>query len=284
MEVLVVGAGAMGRWAGETLDAEFEVAFADRDPDAASAAADDTGGRVVALDTTATFDAVCIAVPITAARSAIESHADRASRAMFDVTGVMADPVAAMRAHLPERERVSLHPLFAPENAPGNVAAVIDARGPVTEAALDAIDDAGNHVFETDPEEHDSAMETVQAGAHTAILAYALAAEDVREEFATPVSRALSDLVGTVTEGTPRVYREIQESFEGADAVAAAAKRIAEADGEAFERLYEEARGKRRRQGGPTDPGEASADDELTEGDAAEESTTGDGSTRGDRQ
>jgi prephenate dehydrogenase len=37
------------------------------------------------------------------------------------------------------------------------------------------------------------------------------------------------------------VYREIQESFEGADAVADAARRIADADGDAFERLYEEA-------------------------------------------
>ncbi|MFD1599476.1 prephenate dehydrogenase/arogenate dehydrogenase family protein [Halobellus rarus] len=276
MEVLVVGAGAMGRWAGETLETEFSVAFADRDPDAASAAADAVGGRAVALETTATFDAVCIAVPITAARAAIEAHADRASRAMLDVTGVMAGPVAAMREHLPERERVSLHPLFAPENAPGNVAAVVDATGPVTDTALDAIAEAGNRVFETDPEEHDSAMETVQAGAHTAILAYALAAEDVREEFATPVSRALSDLVGTVTEGTPRVYREIQESFEGADAVAAAANRIAEADGEAFDRLYEEAREKRRRR--VEDAGTA---DDSVDGDAT---ARDDDSTRGDGQ
>lgn len=274
MEALVVGAGAMGRWAGETLEAEFSVAFADRDSDAASAAADAVGGRAVALETTATFDAVCIAVPITAARTAIEAHADRASRAMLDVTGVMTDPVAAMREHLPERERVSLHPLFAPENAPGNVAAVVDAPGPVTDAALDAIDDAGNRVFETDPEEHDSAMETVQAGAHTAILAYALAAEDVREEFATPVSQALSDLVGTVTEGTPRVYREIQESFEGADAVAAAASRIAEADGEAFDRLYEEARDKRRRRVEGGDASESMDDDAAVRGG---EPTRGDG-------
>ncbi|WP_144901522.1 prephenate dehydrogenase/arogenate dehydrogenase family protein [Halobellus captivus] len=241
MEVLVVGSGAMGRWTGETLAREFSVAFADREPSAAASAAEAVGGRSVALDTTETFDAVCLAVPISAAEAAVEAHAERASRAMVDVTGVMAGPVEAMRAHLPERERVSLHPLFAPENAPGNVAAVVDAEGPVTGAILDAIGDAGNHVFETDPEEHDSAMETVQAGAHTAVLAYALAADNVREEFATPISRVLSDLVGTVTEGTPRVYREIQESFEGADDVADAARRIADADGDAFEQLYEEA-------------------------------------------
>ena len=241
MEVLVVGAGAMGRWAGGTLGTAFDVAFADRDPGVASTAAHAVGGRAVGLDTTETFAAVCLAVPMGAVADAVAAHADRASRAMIDVTGVMATPVAAMRKHLPERERVSLHPLFAPENAPGNVAVVRDAPGPATERALDAIADAGNHTFGTDPEEHDTAMETVQAGAHTAIVAYALAAADVREEFATPVSRGLDDLVGTVTGGTPRVYRDIQESFEGAEAVADAARQVADADGDAFERLYDDA-------------------------------------------
>ena len=259
MEVLVVGAGAMGRWAGETLAAEFDVAFADRDWAVASAAADAVEGRAVALDTTETFDVVCLAVPISAVRDAVAAHAERAERAMLDVTGVMADPVEAMQEHLPDRERVSLHPLFAPENAPGNVAAVVDAAGPLTDTALDAIADAGNHVFETDPAEHDSAMETVQAGAHTAVLAYALAAEDVREEFATPISSVLSDLVDTVTEGTPRVYREIQESFEGADAVAEAARRVADAEGDAFEQLYEEARQRQRKHGDRTEDGRGDA-------------------------
>ncbi|MGQ4555902.1 prephenate dehydrogenase/arogenate dehydrogenase family protein [Halobellus sp. GM3] len=246
MEILVVGAGAMGRWAGETLAAMCSVAFADRDPSAAEAAADAVGGRAVALETTETFDAVCLAVPISAVGDAVDAHAERASRAMFDVTGVMAEPVEAMRERLPDRERASLHPLFAPENAPGNVAVVVDASGPVTARVREAIADAGNRVFETDPGEHDAAMETVQAGAHTAILAYALAARDVREEFATPVSQALSDLVDTVTDGTPRVYREIQESFEGADAVADAARRVADADGDTFDRLYHEAGRERR--------------------------------------
>jgi prephenate dehydrogenase len=249
MEVLVVGAGAMGRWVGETLTPSFSVAFADHDGATAEDAAETVGGRAVAIDTAGTFDAVCLAVPISAVEDAVATHADRAERAVLDVTGVMAEPVAAMRELVPDRERASLHPLFAPENAPGNVAAVVDESGPVIDRALDAIADAGNHVFETTPDEHDTAMETVQSGAHTAILAYALAAEDVREEFATPVSRALSDLVGTVTDGTPRVYREIQESFEGAEAVAEAARRVANADGDAFDRLYEEAGTRRDRPG-----------------------------------
>lgn len=252
MEVLVVGAGAMGRWAGETLAAEFDVAYADRDPEAAATAAAESGGRAVSLDSAEgppasddareTFGVVCLAVPISAVGEAVRRHAPRAERAIVDVTGVMDDPVASMRAAAPDRERVSLHPLFAPENAPGNVAVVADSPGPVSDAVLDAVADAGNEVFETTVEEHDTAMETVQAGAHAAILAYALAAEDVREEFATPISAGLDELVSAVTEGTPRVYREIQESFPGADRVADAARRIAEAEGEAFDDLYDEAR------------------------------------------
>jgi prephenate dehydrogenase len=86
-------------------------------------------------------------------------------------------------------------------------------------------------------------MSTVQARAHAAVFAYALAREDVREEFHTPLSGPLSELVDQVTENTPRVYAEIQSSFPGADAVAEAARRVAEAaeDPEAFADLYAEA-------------------------------------------
>ncbi|SFG10833.1 prephenate dehydrogenase [Halopelagius inordinatus] len=242
MEVLVVGAGAMGRWVGETVAAAFDVAYADRDPEAAETAAADSEARAVALDTGESFDAVCLAVPISAVGEAVETHASKAERAVVDVTGVMDGPIASMRAAAPDRERVSLHPLFAPENAPGNVAVVADAPGPVSDAILGAVADADNHVFETTAGEHDAAMETVQSGAHAAILAYALAAEDVREEFATPISAGLDELVSAVTAGTPRVYREIQQSFPGADRVADAARRVAEAEGEAFDDLYEEAK------------------------------------------
>lgn len=241
MELLVVGAGEMGRWLARTVDRP--VALTDVDAAAAERAAAGLGSaaRAVPTDTTETFDAVCLAVPISAVDAAVERYAPRAERAMCDVSGVMAAPVTAMRAALPDHERVSMHPLFAAPNAPGNVAVVADAPGPVTDAIRADVDAAGNHAFETTVDEHDAAMETVQAGAHTAVLAYALAAADVPEEFATPVSAAMDDLVAAVTGGTPRVYREIQETFDGADAVAAAAGRVADAEGETFDNLYGEA-------------------------------------------
>ncbi|SFL12940.1 prephenate dehydrogenase [Halogranum rubrum] len=236
MNLLIVGAGAMGRWVADTVDAD--VAFLDRDADAAETAAEAVDGRVVPVDTEERFDALCLAVPMSAVIDTIEVYAPLAERAVFDITGVMAAPVAAMREHAPDCERVSFHPLFAPRNAPGNVAVVTDESGPVTDAIRDDMTAADNHVFETTVEEHDEAMETVQAGAHTAVLAYALAAGDVRDEFATPVSAGLRDLVETVSDGSPQVYSEIQSVFEGADDVAAAAAQIAAADDDEFESLY----------------------------------------------
>lgn len=243
MKTLVVGAGAMGRWFAAALaDGHTDtpdIAFADADDAAATAAAESTAhARTVPLDTDEQFDVVCIAVPIPATTDAIETHASRATHAMVDVTGIAVDPVAAMREHAPECERLSLHPLFAPENAPGNVAVVADEPGAVTDDIRAALTARGNDCFETSAEDHDDAMETVQAQTHAAVLAFGLAADDVPDEFQTPVSEQLFALVEQVSSGDPRVYADIQTAFEGADEVAAAASEIAGADAERFTELY----------------------------------------------
>lgn len=245
MEILVVGSGAMGRWLGTVLrdDAPepVDLAFADADPAAATAAADSIGGRTVATDTDEQFDGICLAVPIPAVADAIRSYADRADRALLDVSGTMTTPIEVMREVAPDRERVSLHPLFAPANEPGNVPLVADATGPVTATVRSALDARGNDLFETTAAEHDEAMETVQARTHAAVLAYALAAEEVDRRFHTPISSELDALAGQVTDGEARVYADIQMAFDGAADIAAAAQQIAEADAEAFERLYDDA-------------------------------------------
>jgi prephenate dehydrogenase len=241
MTLLVIGAGTMGEWFARTLAETTEVAVADTDPERATAVAERLGATSVPLDTDERFDTVCLAVPISAVEEAIAEHAPKAERAVVDVTGSMAEPVAAMEIHAPDRERLSLHPLFAPENAPGRIAVVADAAGPATDEVRTALA-AANTVFETTPAEHDRAMATVQTGAHAAVLAYALAAEDVREEFHTPISGPLDELTEQVLSGSPQVYTEIQHRFAGAAAVAEAAERIADADDEEFAALYREAR------------------------------------------
>jgi len=245
MELLVVGAGAMGRWFGRALREDgppsLDLTVLDTDAGAAREAVDALDAETVEPETDETFEAVCFAVPIPAAGEAIATYGGQAERAVFDVTGTMAEPVAAMRRHAPNRERISLHPLFAPENEPGNVPVVADAPGPATDRVREALTARGNDLFETTPDEHDEAMETVQARTHAAVLAYALAAEEVPGRFQTPVSAGLGDVVAQVTGGDASVYADVQAAFDGAEDVASAAERIAGADHEAFEDLYDEA-------------------------------------------
>jgi len=237
MRVLVVGAGTMGRWLAGILADDHRVAVADTDPERAATTAEEIG---CGTDDGGPYDLLVLAVPMSAVATAAADYADRAD-AVIDVTGEMRDTLAALRSEFPESERVSTHPLFAPENAPGTVAVVRDAPGERTETVLDALAAAGNDLFETTVSEHDRAMETVQAKTHAAVLAYALAAEDVPEQFHTPVSDPISELVETVTDGDADVYAEIQARFDGANEIAAAAKRLATADEEEFADLFEEA-------------------------------------------
>lgn len=245
MTVLVVGAGKMGRWMAGALD--DAVAFADADSDAAADAArivEDS--RVATADELAAdraFETVIVAVPIPVTADVIETYADRASSAIVDVTGEMDAPIAAMREHARGLERLSLHPLFAPENAPGTIAAVHDKRGPTTTRIREALADAGNDVFDTTVTEHDDAMASVQSATHAAILAWQLAIDDVRKEFHTPLSRELAALAEHVTEQDPRVYADIADRYPtGRTALARAADTLEDADRDEFLDCFERAR------------------------------------------
>ena len=245
MQLLVVGAGEMGRWFARHSGADA-VAFADRDPEVAREAADEAADETadattVPLDTDERFEVVCVAVPMTAVPDVISEYASKATEAVVDVSGEMRDSVAALSTHADGRERASFHPLFSASNAPGNLPVVVDSGGPTVDAIRESLSAAGNRVFETTPEEHDRAMETVQAKAHTAVLAYALAAEEVDPRFQTNLSEPLDELVDRIVGNTPEVYAEIQERFEGGDSVAEAARALSEADRESFLDLYEEA-------------------------------------------
>ncbi|MFB6299449.1 MAG: prephenate dehydrogenase [Halobacteriales archaeon] len=239
METVIIGAGAIGRWFAETVD--IPATFVDVDASTARDAAAAVDGEVADPGTDRSFELVVIAVPMSVVTETIETYAPNATEAIVDLSGVMAEPVATMADVAPDRERASLHPLFAPVNAPGRIAVVTDHPGPIVETVSERLTAAGNTLFETTPDTHDQAMETIQARAHAAILAFALAAEEVPEPFGTPIYDELRELVADVTGGTPRVYADIQSTFSGAEDVASAAERIAEADQETFERLYREA-------------------------------------------
>ncbi|MEF8777528.1 MAG: NAD(P)-binding domain-containing protein [Natronomonas sp.] len=241
MRLLVVGAGEMGRWFADTCGAEA-ISFADRDHGTARTAAETIdGAKAVELDTDETFDVVCLAVPMSAVPDAIASHADRATDAVVDVSGEMRDTVAALETHADDRECASFHPLFSASNAPGSIPVVTVSDGDTIDRIRSALDAAGNDVFETTVADHDRAMETVQVKAHTAVLAYALAADEVDPRFHTSISGPLSELKAGLTGNTPDVYAEIQARFDGSEAIADAAAKLADADHERFIELYEEA-------------------------------------------
>jgi len=245
MDVLVVGAGEMGRWFADAVTAD--VAFADADPARAAAAADALGARgsAVPLDAADSFGVVCLAVPMRVTPDAIAEHAGKAQQAVVDVSGVMGPPLSAMASAAPSRERVSFHPLFGADAAPGTVAVSTGADGPATDRLERDLTDAGNDLVDVTPAEHDEAMRTVQGRTHAAVIAFALAASEgdpVPDDLTTPVYDRLESLAERVLSGTPRVYADIQATFDGADDVAAAAERIAETDPDGFEELYDDAR------------------------------------------
>jgi prephenate dehydrogenase len=289
MDLLVVGAGEMGVWLAETLlPAVDTVAFADRDGEAAERAAEELAAaesndadavetRVVTLETSEAFDVVALAVPIPAVAGAVRQHAPNATGALIDVSGVMETPLAAMDRHAVS-EYASFHPLFAAERAPGRIAFVPGETGATVQRIRSALADAGNEVFETTAAEHDAAMESVQAGAHAAVLAYATATEDVDDRFQTPISQALTELVQTVTAGDPRVYADIQSAFDGAGAVADAAAEIAAAvereqpDGDPFRELFLDARERVAR----VEPDSQAADPAVNETETNTETTNDD--------
>lgn len=240
METLIVGAGAVGRWIGRTLDGA--VAFADADPDAAedaAAALDDA--TTVPLESETAFDAVAVAVPMRVASETIDAQAQRARDAVVDFTGSMAAPLSTMADAAPDLERASYHPLFAPEHAPGRIAVSSSASGSYTGAIEAALEAAGNDLVRVQPEAHDRAMQTIQGRAHAAILAFGLAAEEVPEDLATPVYEELDALRDRVTGGSPGVYADIQDVFDGSADVAEAARELVEADRETFATLYDDA-------------------------------------------
>ncbi|GAA0218069.1 prephenate dehydrogenase/arogenate dehydrogenase family protein [Halobaculum roseum] len=276
MKLLVVGAGEMGRWAARTLRPVSErVALADTNPQTAMDAAEDVvDGRVVPLDTDESFDCVVLAVPIPVVADAVATYADNAAGgALVDVSGVMAEPLSAMADHA-AGEYASFHPLFAPPRGPGRIAYVPGQSGRIVERVRERFATVGNEVFETTATEHDDAMAKVQTGAHTAVLAYALAAGDVDERFHTPVSEPLAEIARTVTEGEPRVYADIREAFDGDDAVAEAARAVAAADRNEFAALFERAGDavdaeSRVDAGDADDAGDDAGNDERSDGPAS---------------
>ncbi|MDZ7850612.1 MAG: prephenate dehydrogenase/arogenate dehydrogenase family protein [Halodesulfurarchaeum sp.] len=240
MDVLIVGSGDVGRWFGSLWD--DPVAFADAERAVAERAAGDVANAAVAdLAGSDSFDVVAVAVPMRVAETVIADQADRAERALVDFTGSMTEPLETMAEAAPDLEQVSFHPLFAPEHAPGRVAKSVGTPGPTVDAITRALVDAGNTIVPVEAGVHDDAMGTVQGRVHAAVLAFGLARDPVPEGLETPVYEEMEALRERVTSGSPGVYADIQDRFDGAEALERALDRLHEADRAEFESLYDDA-------------------------------------------
>lgn len=240
MDALIVGSGAVGRWVGARLDGP--VAFADADRETAeTAAAEVSGGSVANLEGTDSYDVVAVAVPMRVTSTVIRAQASRAESAIVDFTGSMTEPLAVMDATASGVERASFHPLFAPEHAPGRIAKSVGKGGPSVDTITRGFIEAGNTIVPVEPAVHDDAMGTVQGRVHAAVLAFGLAADPVPEELGTPVYEELQALRERVTSGEPGVYADIQETFDGIEALQDAIDQLAQADRAEFEALYDDA-------------------------------------------
>lgn len=241
MRCIVVGAGGMGRWFAAVTGGWLDPVFVDIDQPTARRVAQAFDAQSRGPQELESAPIVCTAVPLSETPAALETYVQYADRAVIDLSGAMSEPLEIMRKHGDNLERINLHALFAPEHSPGRVAAVVENTASTWPTLREHLEGDGNEVFETTAETHDRAMETVQASAHTAVLAYALASERVPPEFHTPISADLESLATRVLSGPPVVYRDIQTTFAGAERVAEAASRLAGADPQRFERLYEQA-------------------------------------------
>lgn len=119
----IVGAGAFGRFAARHLAADFAVAVADPDAEAA-ARARQAGLAVQPLADVAGGDVVLLAVPwrrLGAVAAAIAPHL-APQTVIVDVSSIKVEPLAMLQQALPGRVIVGLHPLFGPQSGAAGLA------------------------------------------------------------------------------------------------------------------------------------------------------------------
>ncbi|MEM2674026.1 MAG: prephenate dehydrogenase/arogenate dehydrogenase family protein [Candidatus Hadarchaeales archaeon] len=214
MEVLIVGAGAMGEWFARLFKRwGWEVWVTDADERKARRVSERLGvkfGREVLTRA----DVVLVAVPISSTPSVLEEVGARMKRGslLMEVASVKEQTVAGMqRLKSAQLELVALHPLFGPgaSELRGERFAFIPVRaGRIFEQVRERLEAEGARLFKTDWREHDQKMARVQALSHLILLLYLKLCE--RGELQTRLSRSLAEVAKALLAGNPSVYYDIQ--------------------------------------------------------------------------
>ena len=165
-------------------------------------------------------DIVVLAVPEHVALRSLPklARALRPGTLVVDTLSVKTRIVAALDAHAPRLQAVSLNPMFAPAlGFDGRaVAAVVVRDGPRARALLDAIGRRGGRVVEVGADDHDRVAAVTQALAHAAVLAFGLALDELGvavedlDAVAPPPHLTLLAVLARISSGRPDTYWDVQ--------------------------------------------------------------------------
>jgi 4-amino-4-deoxyprephenate dehydrogenase len=165
-------------------------------------------------------DAVLLAVPEQIALDSVKQVCALLGPGtlLVDTLSVKGPLVAAVRAVAPDREMVSLNPMFAPslgfEGRP--VAAVVVHDGDRARQLLDLVGSWGGRVVQVSEHTHDRLAAATQALPHAAVLALGLALPELGIDIvelasiAPPPFTTMLALLARIASGSPEVYWDIQ--------------------------------------------------------------------------
>ncbi len=214
MEVLVIGAGAMGGWFARRFKKwGWEVWLTDVDRKKSSALARELGVKT-GDEILPQADLVLVAVPISSTPAVVREVCGRMKKGalLMEISSVKEQVVSTMlELKSNPVELVALHPLFGPgaESLKGERFAFIPIRaGRIFGEVRSRLEGEGATLIRTEADGHDSAMARAQALTHLLLLCYLRLCE--RGELQTHLSRTLLELAKAVLAGNPSVYYEMQ--------------------------------------------------------------------------
>ncbi len=222
MKVVVIGAGAMGRWLANFAKQNLgEVTVADISSAKARKVASELGVESKPVEEAAAeAELLLIAVPISKTPEVVKSLAKIAPKGalLVDVTSVKSDVVEVMQEIKTSIELVSIHPLFGPGavSIKDKDIIVIPVRGEKRYMDLkNQLVGLGARVTEMDAEKHDRLMAIIQCMTHFVLLVYLTAIKSMKglkyaKKFRTPMFAELTSLAKAVLAGNPEVYGELQ--------------------------------------------------------------------------
>lgn len=242
--VIVGASGAFGRLFSSMLGRDgFQLTGID------TVAGDAAGERLVRCDATAlsadaraalaTADVVVVSLPEVAAVAAAEGllAAMRDDALWVDLVAVKGRIVPVLERASRPCERMSIHPIFAPQSGFAGQSVLridVDARERA-EAFSELLVAWGARVTPIDASTHDRHLASVQATTHAALLAFAAALDELDYDvergvaLGTKPHRVLLTVLARVLSFQPDAYWEVQESNPHAVEARAALRRGLEA-------------------------------------------------------